>query len=114
MELLTIVAILGVVSGVFTRQWWPWLKKRAEMEAVGQHIDFAPKYAYAAVASLAMTVVSAMYAVAAFDMPIPADGIVAVQQLALFATMGFSYGYAFTAGIDIALDDPKVPEAPKA
>jgi hypothetical protein len=106
----TVLALLGVVIGVFLRAYYPWLKAKAEAEQAGEAVSFKPKYMVTALVSLLVTGLSALYAISAFTMPEVTD----YDGLAFLLTFGISYGYAFTSVLNLPLEasDAKAVKAP--
>jgi uncharacterized Tic20 family protein len=100
MDIAAIVAILGVILGVFIKTYYPWLKKKSEAEQAGEQVSFKPKYLVTALVSLLVTSIVALYAVAAWQMP----DVSTVEGLIGLFTAGMSYGYAFNAVINLPLD----------
>lgn len=88
-DLVTMIAMLGVILGVLWRAIFPYLKAKAEAEKMGIPVKFEIKYLYSTIISLVVTVVVVMMAVESFLIPDTTQGL-----LTLFMA-GFVYGLAF-------------------
>jgi hypothetical protein len=93
-----IIAMLGVVVGVFLRAYYPFIKAKLDAEKAGEAISFKPKYMASAVVSIFVTGISALYALSAFSLPEEGGSLV------FLLTFGLSYGYAFTSVMNLPLD----------
>lgn len=93
-----LVAMIGVVVGVFLRAYYPFIKAKMDAEKAGETVSFKPKYMVSAIVSVFVVGISALYALSAFALP--EDG----GSLPFLLTFGLSYGYAFTSVLNLPLD----------
>jgi hypothetical protein len=110
MELPTIVAILGVIIGVFAKAYYPWVKARADAVSEGEVLKFDIRYVYAALISLATTAFTAMWALSTFVIP-DAEGFQALLSLFVASAM---YGFATDFVVSQYVDAKRAKEAAAA